>query len=317
MTTSIAQPGLRHRALLFDSIEQQADVLAPVIEHALDTDQPVFAVLDTPCIDGLRDRLGSRRMSSERLAVLRPTEVYLHPARALTEFVQLIRTHTADGQRVTLIGEPAFESPLMDRPAWAHAESVLNAAVGELPVTIVCAYHRRDRPAEILASAARTHPEVYIDGKLCCSPGYLEPAEFMAAQQPELSVAPPGAPAMVLAGPHDLRHIRRLVARIGIDAGLTGGQVEDFVLAVGELATNSVEHGSDPRQVVVWAGADDVVCEVVNRGAFGDPFRGLIPPDPGQPRGRGVFMARQICDSVQLWTDETQVRVQARMSVTR
>lgn len=45
----------------------------------------------------------------------------------------------------------------------------------------------------------------------------------------------------------------------------------------------------------------------------GDALPGLRPPEPTGERGRGVFLARRLCDLVHLWTgpDGTRVRVES------
>ncbi len=45
-------------------------------------------------------------------------------------------------------------------------------------------------------------------------------------------------------------------------------------------------------------------CEIARRAAPSrDPLPGLQAPHPAEPRGRGVWIARQLCDSLHVWTD--------------
>jgi hypothetical protein len=56
-----------------------------------------------------------------------------------------------------------------------------------------------------------------------------------------------------------------------------------------------------------------VVCEVHDGGRLADPLPGLRAPHPAQLRGRGLWIARQLCDVLHLWSDPdgTHVRIRA------
>jgi anti-sigma regulatory factor (Ser/Thr protein kinase) len=84
------------------------------------------------------------------------------------------------------------------------------------------------------------------------------------------------------------------------------------VLAVNEVATNAVEHGSGEAQIAIWIGADGLVCEVHDAGPLRDPLPGLQAPHPSDPRGRGVWIARQLCDSLHVWADSAGTHVRMR-----
>lgn len=302
--------GLRHRALLYRTADEQAAVLAPLVTEALDADRPVLAVLDAPQLAALDARVGPGWAADRRVEVRPPAEVYGHPARTLGGFVELIG---ARGPGVTLIGEAHFGTAAMHPGAWVQAEAVLNAALAGLDATVVCAYHRTERPAEFVASAGRTHPELYVEGVLRRSAEFLDPARFLARHQPEPPPVPAHARTVRLGTPADLWDLRRVVARAGTAAGLGDDLVADLVLAVGELATNAVEHGRGPRTVALWTDETWIACEVANAGAFTDPLRGFLAPVAEQPRGRGVFLSRLLCDGLDVWAGEGRVRVQARM----
>ena len=93
---------------------------------------------------------------------------------------------------------------------------------------------------------------------------------------------------------------RRLVFRCAADAGLSTPRANDFVLAVNEILTNSVLHGGGSGVLRIWPEKDRLVCEVEDRGRIDDPLAGRRRPDPDQPNGRGLWMANQLCDLVQL-----------------
>jgi len=96
-------------------------------------------------------------------------------------------------------------------------------------------------------------------------------------------------------------------------AGFGRDRTDDVVLAVNEITTNAVEHGPGDAEICLWSDADGFVAEVHDQGVLGNPLPGLIAPHPAEPRGRGVWIARQLCDSLHVWADAggTHVRLRA------
>jgi anti-sigma regulatory factor (Ser/Thr protein kinase) len=157
---------------------------------------------------------------------------------------------------------------------------------------------------------------VLRDGALRHNPDHREPREVLAGR---------GAPAPAVLGPPDRRlgfdtwqlsAVRETVARAALAAGCDRDRVDDLVLAVNEVATNAVEHGSGDARLDVWTGPSsrELVCEVHDAGWLADPLPGLRAPHPSDPRGRGLWIARQLCDLLHVWTDGqgTHVRIRAR-----
>ena len=90
--------------------------------------------------------------------------------------------------------------------------------------------------------------------------------------------------------------------------------MSEFVLAVHELASNSIVHGGGIGVVRAWQDDGAAVCEVRDRGRFDDPLAGRRPPRPGQLGGWGLWIANVACDLVQIRTgaEGTTVRVRLR-----
>jgi anti-sigma regulatory factor (Ser/Thr protein kinase) len=86
------------------------------------------------------------------------------------------------------------------------------------------------------------------------------------------------------------------------------------VLAVNEVATNAVEHGSGDAHLALWTGpgSRELLCEVHDGGRLLDPLPGLRAPHPSDPRGRGLWIARQLCDLLHVWGDHTGTHVRIR-----
>lgn len=109
-----------------------------------------------------------------------------------------------------------------------------------------------------------------------------------------------------------LRDVRRLVAREAERAWLNEDRRDDLVLAIDELATNSVVHGGGGGTLEIWRQQRAIACEVRDDGHIEDPLAGLRPPDPAQPTGRGLWIASRLCDRIQVSSSPggTAVRVQ-------
>jgi serine/threonine-protein kinase RsbW len=106
--------------------------------------------------------------------------------------------------------------------------------------------------------------------------------------------------------------VRGLVRTVGLQAGLTRARVEELVLAVSELAGNTVRHAGGGGRLALWITLDGVVCEVTDRGAgLQDPLVGLVPPKPHASAGMGLWIARQLSDSFAIGAgdDGTTVRI--------
>jgi serine/threonine-protein kinase RsbW len=116
---------------------------------------------------------------------------------------------------------------------------------------------------------------------------------------------PPAAPLLTEAfGFADLAATRHAVARHAAAAGLTGQRLEDFVLAVNEILTNAVRHADGGGWLRLWCVGGRLLCEVTDSG-HGIPAE-LIdvepPPITLAPGGRGLWIARQLCDELTVTT---------------
>ena len=114
----------------------------------------------------------------------------------------------------------------------------------------------------------------------------------------------------------DLYEVRCFVARQACAAGFESDRAADLLIAVNELATNSVIHGEGSGSLVVWQEGDTLLCEVTNAGRHDRPLAGRVRPTVAQPGGRGLWLVNQLCDLVQVRTlsQGTAVRVHQHLS---
>lgn len=111
-----------------------------------------------------------------------------------------------------------------------------------------------------------------------------------------------------------LPQVRRLAGAAAERARLGRTRREELVLAVDELATNSVVHGGGRGELQMWPTTDGIVCEVRDSGHISDPLVGARAPRPGQLGGRGLWVAGQLCDHLEIASSpgRTVVRVHMR-----
>ncbi|ASW55232.1 ATP-binding protein [Plantactinospora sp. KBS50] len=107
---------------------------------------------------------------------------------------------------------------------------------------------------------------------------------------------PAPAPVMPYARSTDLAGVRAFVRSRAETLGLPPERTDLLVLAVSELATNTLQHTAGGGRVRVWADADDVLCEVVDHGAA--RVFGRVMPAAGEIRGRGLAIVERVCDEV-------------------
>lgn len=96
-----------------------------------------------------------------------------------------------------------------------------------------------------------------------------------------------------------IRAVRHLVSWHVAEAGLVGQARDDFVLAVHELVTNAVLHGGGRGRLDLRRHLDTLVCDVTDNGQGGSDLPVRLPP-ADSPRGRGLWLAHQLADTLVL-----------------
>ena len=76
----------------------------------------------------------------------------------------------------------------------------------------------------------------------------------------------------------------------------------DLVLAISELAANTLRYTGGGGTVQFWGTSDRVICQVSDTGQITDPLaRHRVPPDE-ELGGKGLWLVNQVCDLVQART---------------
>lgn len=92
--------------------------------------------------------------------------------------------------------------------------------------------------------------------------------------------------------------------------------IGDLVIAVNEIATNAVRHGSPAAGMRIWNERDRMIAEIHDTGTWAlasEP--GTSAPPTGAEGGMGLWVARQICSDVRISTGITGTVVRLELSV--
>jgi anti-sigma regulatory factor (Ser/Thr protein kinase) len=301
--------GFVHAAFFYRTPAEFTAGVLPYVEAGAAAREPVMVASHGRNLRLLRARLDGL---GERVAFADLASIGPNPGRLLGWMRQITEQHR--GQPVRHVHEAVWPSRRPEEVGEViRHEALINQIVGRWRVSVLCPYRLALGP-DVVASAERTHPALIRDGHRRASPVYdpqlLVPAEY---DRP-LGDPPPGA--AVLAYRDDLARVRAFTARHAHQAGLPDGRVRDLVIAVAELAANTLVHTSSAGTLGIWATTNEVICQVHDAGCLEDPLIGRLRPDPAAlGGGRGLWVAHQLCDLVEIRTgrDGTQIRLHMRL----
>jgi len=113
----------------------------------------------------------------------------------------------------------------------------------------------------------------------------------------------------------DLAAIRAIVQRYAVKAGLTEARAIDLVLAVSEVAANTVRHAKSPGSLQVWYDDSEIVCQIHDEGRITDPLAGRRPPSLDARGGHGLWIVNEVCDEVEISSDEGGTTIRLHMTL--
>ena len=115
----------------------------------------------------------------------------------------------------------------------------------------------------------------------------------------------------------DLAAIRAVVHRYAIQAGLTEARAIDLTLAVSEVAANTIKHAKSPGSLKIWYDTNEIVCQIHDEGVIADPMAGRRAPSLDAVGGHGLWIVNQVCDQVELQSDENGTTIRLHMTLPR
>jgi anti-sigma regulatory factor (Ser/Thr protein kinase) len=195
--------------------------------------------------------------------------------------------------------DPPSERPAHDNLAFAPAEPEIRSS-----------YDTADLDPAVIADASRTDPLPPPAGRRVTDQEHAAPPMPSAAPLP-----PPGDDAICHTYRTDLSKVRALVLQQARSAGLTEGRASDLVLAVSEVAANTLRHTGSAGTLTIWRQAGELVCEIQDEGTITDPLAGQRRPGPDATGGHGLWLVYQVCDLVELRSDETGTTIRMHMAI--
>jgi anti-sigma regulatory factor (Ser/Thr protein kinase) len=287
--------GFRHEAMLYAGERGFMDGTLRFLRAGAAHDEPALVVVAPAKIALLREALGA---DAGRVRFEDMMQVGANPARIIPAWTAFVREAGAAGRPLRGVGEPisAERSPAELFECHRH-ESLLNLAFDDAPdFRLLCPYDTSALDPAVVAHARRTHPLVqHADGGVHESPAFRGLAAAAAPCTAPLP-PPPTDVHVIPILPAGLASLRAAVARRAARAGLPPVRREDLVLAVNELATNSVRHGGGAGTLMLWETASALVCEVSDAGRIEHPLAGRELPRPGQIGRYGLWLVNQLCD---------------------
>jgi anti-sigma regulatory factor (Ser/Thr protein kinase) len=290
--------GFRHEAFLYAGLDEFLQGTAAFVRDGISAGEPALVAVSAEKVALLQGELGA---DAEHVKFADMAEVGNNPARILQAWHDFVAERSAPGAPVRGIGEPIGpdRSPAQLVECQRH-ESLLNLAFeGSPDFWLMCPYDTAALPPEVIDEALRTHPMVCHDGAHSQSGAY---DGIEAATAPFMHPLPEPVPrpkefyfeAATLAAVRQYTHLR------AADAGLSPRRTEDLLLAVNEVATNSLRHAEGWGVIRVWEEPHALVCEVHDAGMFDNPLAGRRRPVPDQIGGFGLWLSNQVCDLVQI-----------------
>jgi anti-sigma regulatory factor (Ser/Thr protein kinase) len=263
------------------------------IEQARAADAAVVVV--TP--QERRDELLSRLGADDSVTFMDTTSFMRSPSRLLPTWQDWIGRQADDGRIVHGVNDTTW--PTRGRAyddETRYAEWLLNRAFAEAGAwSLLCPVDTTLQAAPAIEALTRCHPWVWNGTESTTSSEYRCGSYGFE----DLLDPPQDAPSLAY-GIDDLPTVRWTVADAAKRAGFPRRREGELVLAVSEVATNSIRYGGGSGSLRIWRQDGSLVCEMRDAGVITDPLAGRLRPSPSQLGGRGLWYVYQTCDLVQL-----------------
>lgn len=297
----------RHEALLYDGLDDFVARTSAFLRDGVEADEPALVVVAAHKVAALRDELGPL---ADEVCFADMAEVGANPGRIIPAWRDFVSTNERAGA-LRGIGEPVWaeRSPAELTECQRH-ESLLNVAFsGGMPFWLVCPYDRQTLGPDVITEAERSHPYVSDapSGRFDVGDG----SEIFSGELPP----PPGWALQLEFGDGPLGDVRAFVYDRAGATGLEAGRLADLMVAVTELASNTMRHGGGSGTLRVWEEEGRLVCDVRDRGLITDPMVGRSRPTLDTRGGRGLWLVQQLCDLVQIRSGPTGTTVRIHLQL--
>lgn len=298
--------GFQHEALIYADAAEYLAGTVPFLRAALEGEEPTLVAVGEAQTDWIAGELGPE---TSEVRFLNMQEVGRNPALIISLWREFV--DEGGGRSVRGIGEPVWaeRSPAALEECRRH-EALLNIAFAPAPAwNLLCPYDAGSLGDEVLEKVDHSHRCVLHDGRAEQSDSFdLEPDCFSGELPP-----PTATPEILDFGLRELSDVRQRAAAAAERAGMDSLGVADIVTATSELAANSVMHGGGNGTLRLWQEGPSLVVEVEDRGRIEEPLVGRLRPGIAQEGGRGLWLANQLCDLVQIRSGDAGTAVRLHL----
>jgi anti-sigma regulatory factor (Ser/Thr protein kinase) len=302
-----------HQALFYASDEEFLEGVVSPVRKGLEAGEPTLIAVGHAKSDLLRGELGD---AATEVGFLDMEEAGRNPARIIGSWRDFLERAPSDGRPLLGIGEPVWpgRSKAELDECRRHEQLLEVAFAGGRGWSLLCPYDSAALSDEILESARDSHRAIVSEGRRAESATWEVSRAAFLPFDGTLPEAPANSKALHF-GRLGLARARELIAREADGAELSRARGTDLVVAVNELAANSVLHGGGSGKLRVWREPDALVVEVRDSGQIEEPLAGRLRPGLAQKGGRGLWMVNQLCDLVQIRSGPDGTGVRLRMSL--
>ena len=294
----------RHEALPYGADTTLVDQVSKFLVPALDKGEPVLIATRAESLSSLQKAFGGHAL----LDLTPIEEVGRNPGRLIWLWQDFLDRNGAAERTVWGIGEPIYAG--RDAAEMAEGqihERLLNRAFNgsQFALHLGCPYDTSSLPGDVIEEMGSSHPFIGAGVESRDNEGF-QPAGRQAPPAP-LSPALIADEAFIPFDKQSLGKMRRRMAGEARDCGVDENRISDLLLAVNEIATNSIVHAGS-GSLGVWQENGQIVCEVRDQGFIDDALVGRIRPATTGGRGRGIWFAHQVADLLQFRSEPSGTR---------
>jgi len=309
MATTTSDNGVhgpfRHLAMFYGTSQDYLDQVGGFVRDGLAAGEPVLVAVPAARLRMLRQALNG---AAGAVIFSDMQQLGRNPSRIIPAIRRFTDTHPG---RTRFVGEPiwAGRTEAETREATRH-EALINAAFDGVPTTILCPYDHAGLDSRALEQAYQTHPQIAVDGESRRSKAYTG-IDLALAIGGEPQPPAPADAAVLSYRRGNLAQVRRFTREQASQAGLAGQGLDDLVIAVHELAANTIAHADGHGTLRIWTEQERLVCEVTDGGHIGDPLAGRRLSSAAHEGGDGLRVVHEACDFVEVRSGSfgTNVRV--------
>lgn len=300
LASAVLDRTFTHQALIYDNDAQFLTHVLAFARTGLALAEPVFINTTARMAGLLRRALGAQAVQVEFAPARRDHD---SPAQTLLDYRD--RSTATPGHTRVLSETFATARDLDQAGEWTRYEALLNLALATSHAWILCPYDSRRLPHHLLNSAQLTHPYLsHGDGGMPSNPAYTDPHLVSAScNTAPWTPHPLGAADFPFHRADQLARLRLFAAHHARAIGADPAQVDALLVSVVEAATNTLCHGAGRGICRIWNTSTELLCDITDPTGTLDPaLAGYLPPLPNRPDGRGLWIIRQLCDTVEIHT---------------